>query len=466
MKAILLIDFGSTYTKVTAVDVDSETILGTAQSYTTVQSDILNGLNNALALLRETIGPVEFSGQYACSSAAGGLRMVAIGLVPELTANAARQASLGAGAKVIKTYSYGLTEGDLAEIDRIAPDICLLTGGTDGGNSENIIANAAVLARAKGDFPIIIAGNRNAADECRRLLANKQTYVCENVMPRLEIPNVAPVQARIRSIFLEQIVRAKGLSHAEALIHGILMPTPAAMLSAMELLAKGTRTEAGIGDLLGVDLGGATTDVYSMSLGLPATGATALRGLREQYAKRTVEGDIGMRYSIHGIVDAAGPERVAELSGLSEDECRERVEFLAAHTDVLPTDADPDAEKLDFALASLAIETAVARHAGTLEAFYTPMGVSYMQTGKDLTPVETVVVTGGALIHTRRTADIAAHALFSPADPMSLRPKQAQILVDRKYILAAMGLLSTIYPDTALRIMKRELIKDGTRNQK
>ena len=133
MKAILLIDFGSTYTKVTAVDVDSETILGTAQSYTTVQSDILNGLNNALALLRETIGPVEFSGQYACSSAAGGLRMVAIGLVPELTANAARQASLGAGAKVIKTYSYGLTEGDLAEIDRIAPDICLLTGGTDGG---------------------------------------------------------------------------------------------------------------------------------------------------------------------------------------------------------------------------------------------------------------------------------------------------------------------------------------------
>ena len=136
MKAVLLIDFGSTYTKITAVDVDEEKILGTAQSYTTIETDIINGLNNALAILKEKIGDIQFEEQYACSSAAGGLRMVAIGLVPELTAKAARQASLGAGAKVIKTYSYELTEGDLEEIDRINPDICLLTGGTDGGNKE------------------------------------------------------------------------------------------------------------------------------------------------------------------------------------------------------------------------------------------------------------------------------------------------------------------------------------------
>ena len=118
MKAVLLIDFGSTYTKITAVDVDEEKILGTAQSYTTIETDIINGLNNALAILKEKIGDIQFEEQYACSSAAGGLRMVAIGLVPELTAKAARQASLGAGAKVIKTYSYELTEGDLEEIDQ------------------------------------------------------------------------------------------------------------------------------------------------------------------------------------------------------------------------------------------------------------------------------------------------------------------------------------------------------------
>ncbi len=463
MKAVLLIDFGSTMTKVTAVDVETEEILGTSQSYTTIETDIINGLNNAVALLKEKIGDVTFVEQYACSSAAGGLRMVAIGLVPELTAKAARQASLGAGAKVIKTYSYELTESDLAEIDEINPDICLLTGGTDGGNKENIVFNANMLARSTRNFPIIIAGNRNCADTCKEILKDKQTHVCENVMPRLDIPNVGPVQAKIREIFLEQIVKAKGLSNAEALVGDILMPTPSAMLTAMKLLAKGTKTEEGIGDLVGVDLGGATTDVYSMSFGLPTTGMCSLKGLREEYAKRTVEGDIGMRYSIHGIVDAAGIDRVSELSGLDEDRCRELVDYLSVHTDVVPGE-DDELEKLDYALASLAIETAVTRHAGRLEQFYSPMGISYMQTGKDLTAVKVVIVTGGALIHTKRTGAIAAHAQFSPLDAMSLKPKEAEVLVDRKYILAAMGLLSTVYPDTALRIMKRELIKDGTRN--
>ena len=463
MKAVLLIDFGSTMTKVTAVDVETEEILGTSQSYTTIETDIINGLNNAVALLKEKIGDVTFVEQYACSSAAGGLRMVAIGLVPELTAKAARQASLGAGAKVIKTYSYELTESDLAEIDEINPDICLLTGGTDGGNKENIVFNANMLARSTRNFPIIIAGNRNCADTCKEILKEKQTHVCENVMPRLDIPNVGPVQAKIREIFLEQIVKAKGLSNAEALVGDILMPTPSAMLTAMKLLAKGTKTEEGIGDLVGVDLGGATTDIYSMSFGLPTTGMCSLKGLREEYAKRTVEGDIGMRYSIHGIVDAAGIDRVSELSGLDEDRCRELVDYLSVHTDVVPGE-DDELEKLDYALASLAIETAVTRHAGRLEQFYSPMGISYMQTGKDLTAVKVLIVTGGALIHTKRTGAIAAHAQFSPLDAMSLKPKEAEVLVDRKYILAAMGLLSTVYPDTALRIMKRELIKDGTRN--
>ncbi len=464
MKAVLLIDFGSTYTKVTAVDVDTETILGTAQSYTTIETDIINGLNNAIVLLREKIGDISFEEQYACSSAAGGLRMVAIGLVPELTAKAARQASLGAGAKVIKTYSYELTEHDLEEIDQINPDICLLTGGTDGGNKENIIFNAKMLAKSKRNFPIIIAGNRNCADECQSILKDKQTDICENVMPRLDIPNVEPVQNKIRSIFLEQIVKAKGLSNAEQLIKGILMPTPSAMLTAMKLLAKGTKTEEGIGDLLGVDLGGATTDIYSMSFGLPSTGMTSLKGLREEYAKRTVEGDIGMRYSIHGIVDATDIARVAELSGLEEERCQELIQYLSVHTDVVPSGGEEELEKLDYALASLAIETAVTRHAGRLEQFYSPMGISYMQTGKDLTQVKTVIVTGGALIHTKRTSSIAAHAFFNPLDAFSLKPKEAEVLIDRKYILAAMGLLSTVYPDAALRIMKRELVKDGTGN--
>ena len=474
MNAVLLIDFGSTYTKVTAVDTDTEEILGTSQSFTTIETDIIDGLGNALAILKEKTGEIEFSEQYACSSAAGGLRMVAIGLVPDLTAKAAKQASLGAGAKVIKTYSYQLTDEDLEEIDRINPDICLLSGGTDGGNRENIIYNAEVLSHSTRNFPILIAGNRNAAKDCSELLKDKQRKVCENVMPKLDIPNAAPVQAEIRELFLKQIVVAKGLTEAENLVKGILMPTPSAMLTAMKLLAKGTKTEPGIGDLVGVDLGGATTDIYSMSFGFPTTGNTAMKGLREDYAKRTVEGDIGMRYSIHGIVEAAGISRICELSGLGDERAQEMIDYLGTHTYVVPKDSAyfheglleetdytiEELKRLDFALAGAAIETAVTRHAGTLEEYYTPMGMNYIQSGKDLSKVKNIVVTGGAIIHTERTGEIAAHAFYDPLTPMSLKPKTGDILVDRKYILASMGLLSTVYPDAALRIMKKELIKD------
>ncbi len=462
MKAVLLIDFGSTYTKVTAVDLDTEEIIGTSQSFTTIETDINDGLNNAVKLLREKIGDVEFSEQYACSSAAGGLKMMAIGLVPELTAKAAKMASLGAGAKVMKTYSYQLTETDLDEIDNTNPDIVLLTGGIDGGNKEVIVFNAQVLAKSKRNFPIVFAGNRNCASECKKILedAGKECYVCENVMPNLEQPNIEPAQKQIREIFLKEIVKAKGLSDAEELIGDILMPTPSAMLTAMKLLAKGTKKEEGIGDLVGVDLGGATTDIYSMCQGIPSQSGTVLKGLRETYAKRTVEGDIGMRYSIKGIVEATDIDRVCEISGLDESRALELIDYLSVHTDVVPN-GDEELKMLDKALASLAIETAVARHAGHLEQIFTPMGVTYVQFGKDLTQVKKVIVTGGALIHTEKTGEIASYALFNEMQAMSLRPKQADVLVDRKYILAAMGLLSTNYPEVALRIMKKELIKDG-----
>ena len=123
MKAVLLIDFGSTYTKLTAVDVDAEVILGTAAAYTTVQTDINEGLQKGLALLEQKTGKLEFAECYACSSAAGGLRMVTSGLVPELTGEAAKLASLGAGAKVVGVYAFQLTEDDLEEIQALKPDI-------------------------------------------------------------------------------------------------------------------------------------------------------------------------------------------------------------------------------------------------------------------------------------------------------------------------------------------------------
>ena len=456
MKPILLIDFGSTYTKLTAVDVEGEKILGTAASYTTVQTDINDGLRNGLKLLEEKVGKLEFAETFACSSAAGGLRMVASGLVPELTSEAAKLASLGAGAKIVGLYSFQMTEEDMEEVQALKPDIFLLVGGTDGGNTACIEHNARMLASINPTFPIVIAGNRNAARTCQKILEGCEVYVCPNVMPKFGTLNIEPTQKQIREIFLNRIIQAKGLSAAAELLSDIMMPTPAAVMQAMELLAQGCEGELGIGDLVAVDVGGATTDIYSMADGMPETMNTVFKGIPEPFAKRTVEGDIGMRYSVHGIVEAAGVDRISKLSGIPADRVEELVNWLRENTDSVPG-GNEELERLDYALASMAIETAVARHAGTMEETYTMMGLTYVQSGKNLTRVKQIVVTGGSLIHTKQTADIAKHALYSPAQPTSLRPKQADIWVDRKYILAAMGLISTRYPQVALKIMKKEL---------
>ena len=456
MKPVLLIDFGSTYTKLTAVDVEGEQILGTAASYTTVQTDINDGLRNGLKLLEEKTGKLDYVETYACSSAAGGLRMVSSGLVPELTSEAAKLASLGAGAKVVGLYSFQMTEEDMEEIQALKPDIFLLVGGTDGGNTACIEHNAKMLVTIAPKFPIVIAGNRNSARRCKELLEGCEVYICPNVMPKFGTLNIEPTQKQIREIFLNRIIQAKGLSAAAELLSDIMMPTPAAVMQAMQLLSEGCEGELGIGDLVAVDVGGATTDIYSMADGMPSAMNTVYKGIPEPFAKRTVEGDIGMRYSVQGIVDAVGPQRVAQLADTTPQRVEELVSWLRENTDSVP-DGNEEMERLDHALASMAVETAVARHAGIMEETYTMMGLTYVQTGKNLTKVKQIVVTGGSLIHTKRTADIAKHALYSPAQPASLRPKQADVWVDRKYILAAMGLISTRYPQVALRIMKKEL---------
>jgi uncharacterized protein (TIGR01319 family) len=161
----LLLDFGSTYTKIAAADLAKEEVIGWAQAPTTVNTDITIGLNKALSKLAETYGidANKVQGKYACSSAAGGLIMAAIGLVPELTLEAARRAALGAGAKVVGGYGFEIDEKIVREIEEAKCDIILLSGGTDGGDKKTIIHNAEMLADSKISCPILVAGNRVAA---------------------------------------------------------------------------------------------------------------------------------------------------------------------------------------------------------------------------------------------------------------------------------------------------------------
>ena len=453
-----MIDIGSTYTKVAAVDIRGECITDTARAFTTARTDINEGLENALAELRQRTGTKSYSGRFACSSAAGGLRMVAVGLVPSLTAAAAKMASLSAGAKVLKTYSYELNGRETEEIYSLRPDIILLSGGTDGGNRNTVLHNARKIAVIDGGFQVVAACNKAALDEVLEILADggKDARPCENVMPEFNVLNIAPAQNLIRQIFLERIIRAKGLTKVRELVEGILMPTPAAVLKAAGLLSEGTGAEKGLGGLLIADVGGATTDVYSVTDGNPEMSGAILKGIPEPFEKRTVEGDLGVRYNAASLAEAAGIAEVAARAGVTLEEASRLVEMLGGNPNLLARD-DERIAPVDDALASLAVKLAVERHAGRIETAFTISGEVFVQTGKDLGRVGKIIGTGGPVINGGNPKKILSEALRDEDHPEILKPVKAEIMLDRKYILSAMGLLSLKYPDIALKIMKKEL---------
>jgi uncharacterized protein (TIGR01319 family) len=449
----LLIDFGSTYTKLRAVDLGSCRVIGRGQGPSTVTTDVRVGMKLALADLERRIGGLPpFRHRLASSSAAGGLRMVTIGLVKELTAEAARRAALGAGAKLVGTYAYRLTRADVAAIERAAPDILLLCGGTDGGNSEVILANAGALSESALACPVIVAGNRNAADEVTDILARrgKTVIAVENVMPEFGTLNIEPARAAIRQVFMDRIVHAKGIDQARDMFDRVLMPTPAAVLEGARLLAAGTAMRQGLGTVLVVDVGGATTDVHSIAQGEPTRPEIVLYGLPEPFAKRTVEGDLGMRHNAATIVEASGPEIIARESGIPEAELADTLAPLCADVERLPQDERERA--LDRALARAAVRLAVRRHAGTVETVYTATGPVTMQRGKDLSQVDVMIGTGGPIAHAQDPADILRAALADPAEPNSLRPRRPRLMVDCEYLLYAVGLLAEAEPEAALAL--------------
>lgn len=456
MEAVLLVDFGSTYTKVTAVDLVNKVVIGTSKAFTTIESDICEGLNKALDILKTKYGDLTIKEMYACSSAAGGLKMVAIGLVPDLTAEAAKRAALSAGAKVMKVFSYELNESEAKEIENIRPDIILLTGGTNGGNRKVILHNAKVLASLETVAPIIIAGNKSVQEKVAEILKDKEITICENVMPELGTLNIESARLAIREVFLEKIVYAKGLSKVNKLIKGIIMPTPSAVLKAAKLLGEGTKNQKGIGDLIVADVGGATTDIHSIAEGLPSKGGVLLKGLPEPYVKRTVEGDLGVRYSADALIESSGINELIEITDLTKSEI-ERYQELIRNNPGFITDSDEEFEKFDFGLAALAVKNAINRHVGTIETHYTPFGATYVQTGKDLTTVRNIIGTGGPIINCKRAKEVLRESLFETIKPSILKPLRGKIYLDSKYILASMGLLAVKYEDIALTIMKRDI---------
>jgi len=456
MSAALLIDFGSTYTKLRAVDLERRCIIGSGQGPSTVATDITVGMNAALADLgRHCGGLPRFRHRLASSSAAGGLRMVTVGLVRELTAEAARQAALGAGARLVGTFAYRLNAADLGRIAALSPDIVLLAGGTDGGNTEVVLHNASALAASALACPVVYAGNRDVADTARSLLGGRLLACTENVMPEFNVLNIEPARAAIRRVFIERIVHAKGIDRAAAEFDSVLMPTPAAVLEGARLLADGLPGTRGLGELLVVDPGGATTDVHSIAAGEPAPGVIP-QGLPEPRVKRTVEGDLGMRHNAAAIVAAAGLEAIARDAGLDPARAGELLAQVSADVGRLPAGTEETA--FDQALARAAVSIAVRRHCGTTETVYTATGPVSVQRGKDLSRVATVIGTGGALVGSPDPGAVLRMALADPAEPFALRPRAPRLLLDREYLLYACGLLQCVEPQAALEFALGHLV--------
>jgi len=445
----LLIDFGSTFTKVVAIDLNQEEVVTAVRVPSTVESDITIGLREALKKIEENtgIGDLEEKEALACSSAAGGLRMVCSGFVPELTSKAANLAALGAGAKVINCYSYKLTRQEVDEIETIAPDILLLSGGTDGGDEQVIIHNARLLSgTSQAISNIVIAGNKTTHDELRNIFENnfKNIIFTKNVMPEIGVLDVAPCNREIRGLFMKNIIEAKGIARAKTIIKDVIMPTPSAVLEAAKLIAGGYGDDAGFGETIVIDPGGATTDVHSIAKGNPSRPDIMMVGLPEPYEKRTVEGDLGLKYNI---------DRLTELAREKETPPNFDEIVKNFHEGKIPRSDDEYACHL--LLSSLMVEVAMERHSGKIEVVYTPNGEKWIQHGKDLTGVKNIIGTGGPVIFSRNPHAVLEGVRFREENPFILKPKKPNFYLDEQYILYAVGLLSQVEPKKALNLARK-----------
>jgi len=444
----LSIDFGSTYTKLTAIDLDKEEIISTARAMTTVKTNVLTGFNMAFEKLtkdlKDKLKDYEIVKKVACSSAAGGLKIIAIGLVPELTTEAAKKAALSSGGRVVKTYAFRLSPEDMEEISSLDYDILLLTGGTNGGIAENNIKK-----------PIIIAGNEEVKEEVEKIFKshNIEYYSSENVMPVVNKINVLPVKEVIREVFMTNIIKAKGMESIQEIVGNIIMPTPTAVMMAAEVFSQDGN------DTIVIDIGGATTDVHSIGAGLPKANNIQLKGMEEPYSKRTVEGDLGMRYSALALYEATSLNKIREYLGSKDSKINIRENFEFRHENPDFVSETEDDIIFDEMMAMLCTEIAIDRHVGTLESIFSPMGTLFVQSGKDLTDVKYVIGTGGIINNSRDPKKILDLCLYDENNPLDLKPKYPKFLVDKTYIMSAMGLLASDYPDIAYRIMKKYLVE-------
>jgi uncharacterized protein (TIGR01319 family) len=453
---VALADFGSTYTKVRLVDGGEGRLLAQAEAPTSIGSDLMEGYAVALGAARAAVGIGEIELEIAASSAGGGLRVAAVGLVEDLTAAAARQAALNAGARVEAVVAGMLGEEELDELQAARPEIVLFAGGTNGGQAELVLENARRLAlRGVGDN-VVVACNADVATEAAELLrrAGSVTTVAANVMPALGRLEIEPAREAILRLFLDHVIGGKGLSASREFEQMVRMPTPEAVLEATRLLSRGTATQPGVGGVAVVDIGGATTDVHSDRPVKAASPGIEDPLLPPPLTLRTVEGDLGLRAGAAGAL-AADTRWIEGESGEEMAAIRQAVSIRDKNPAWIPE--DEQAARFDSLLAVSCATHALARHCGAMRLTPGKSGPpTLVRNGPDLREVGQVLGTGGVFAHRSDGARILEQAL-ARKPPQSLVPRNPEICIDRSYILAAAGLLSSHDPEAAMRLLRAEL---------
>jgi uncharacterized protein (TIGR01319 family) len=416
----------------------------------------MEGYAVALGAARASGGVSEPEIELAASSAGGGLRVAAVGLVEDLTAAAARQVALNAGARVGAVIAGILGDEQLDELEAARPEIVLFAGGTDGGQAELVLENARRLAARRIGDHAVVACNAEVAVEAAQLLraAGMVATVAANVMPELGKLEIEPAREAILRVFLEHVIGGKGLSASREFEQMVKMPTPEAVLKATRLLSRGTATQPGVGDVAVVDIGGATTDVHSDRSVEAVSPGIEDPILPSPATLRTVEGDLGLRAGAAGVL-------AADARWL-EGESGEEGATIGQAVSIRKKDPTWIAEgrgalRFDDLLAVSCATHALTRHCGTMRLARGEGGSpTLVRNGPDLREVKQVWGTGGVFAHSDAGPRILEQAL-ARRPSQSLAPRDPKICIDGSYVLAAAGLLSTHDSEAAMRLIHAEL---------
>jgi uncharacterized protein (TIGR01319 family) len=448
----LVAEIGSTTTIVNAfdkLDSNNPVFLGSGFAPTSIdKGDVTIGFNQAKANLMQNLNVSELLAKetFASSSAAGGLKMSVHGLVYDMTVKAAKEAALGAGANLKIITSGILDEYQLDELKSSNLNIIMVSGGVDYGERKTALENAKRIAELKLNIPVIYAGNIQNQNIVKRFFEDnnqeKYLYISNNVYPKIDVLEVENTRKIIQDVFEKHIIQAPGMEHIKEIINEAIIPTPGAVMEASKLL------QAAIGDLITVDVGGATTDIHSVTEGKEEINKILIAP--EPFAKRTVEGDLGVFVNKDNVVSIIGIENLQRELKLSEVELRE---LLENYKPIPNASQIPLTEKLT----EVAFDLALKRHAGKLIYMFNSSGKVAYAEGKDLSNVLFIVATGGALTRLTNRVEIIKNVLGRQTDLTLAPSKKTKIIIDNDYIMASLGVLSKKHPEAALKLLMKSL---------